>query len=102
MDAFRRGKLTKAEKKSRLEKVYGLGEKGTLYVIEFLKGKIHAGSCKVKNYLKRNLQYHQNNLFRNDQKQLYKELSGTVQADQQGWGNQILEWYLVYTSDSRQ
>ena len=59
------------DEQARLEKVYGLGEKGTLYVIELLKGKIHAGNCKVKNYLKRNQQYHQNNLFKNDQKQLY-------------------------------
>ena len=77
----KRGRLTNKVEKARLEKVYGLGEKGTLYVIELLKGKIHAGTCKVRNYLKRNLQFHQNNLFKNDQKQLYKELSGSVLTD---------------------
>jgi len=81
VDAFKRGNLKNVKEKARLEKVYGLGEKGTLYVIEFLKNKIHAGSCKVQNYLRRNVQFRQNNLFRNDQKQLYKELSGSAQMD---------------------
>ena len=79
VDAFKRGNLKNTVEKTRLEKVYGLGEKGTLYVIEFLKGKIHAGSCKLKSHLKRNLQFHQNTLFKNDQKQLYKELNGDSQ-----------------------
>ena len=81
VEEVKRGKLKKEKERSMLEKVYGLGEKGTLYVIEFLKGKIHAGSCKVKGYLERELQYHQNNLFKNDQKQLYKELGGSTQID---------------------
>ena len=81
VDAFMRGNLKNVKEKARLEQVYGLRENGTRYVIDVLKGKIHAGGCKVQNHLKRNLQFHQNNLFRNDQKQLYKELSGSVQAD---------------------
>ena len=75
------GNLKNAKEKARLENVYRLMEKGTLFVIEFLKGKIHAGSCKVQNYLRRNLQFRQNNLFRNDQKKLYQELSGSAQTD---------------------
>jgi hypothetical protein len=64
---------------ARLEKVYGLGENGTLYVAEFLKGKIHSGCCKVKGYVERELRFHQNNFFKNDKKQLYKELNGETQ-----------------------
>ena len=80
LDAVKKKKLKNVKEKKRLEQVYGLGEKGILYVQEILKGNIHAGACKVQNYLKRNLQFRQNNLFKNDQKQLYKELSGTGQG----------------------
>ena len=31
---------------------------------------------RTYSHLKRNLQFHQNTLFKNDQKQLYKELNG--------------------------
>ena len=74
------GRLKNSKELARLARVYGLGAKGILYVIEFLKGKIHAGSCKVRDYLKRNMQYQQNNLFKNDQKQLYSQLSGETQT----------------------
>ena len=51
VDAVKKKKLKNIKEKKRLEQVYGLGEKGILYVQEFLKGKIHAGACKVQNYL---------------------------------------------------
>ena len=63
-----------------MELAYGLADKGINYGVEFLKGKIHEGSCKVKSYEKRNLQYQQNTLFKNDQKQLYSELNGENQS----------------------
>ena len=81
VDAYKRGNLKNAEERARLERAYGLGAKGYLYVIAFLKGKIHSGTCKIRTYLKRELQYRQNTLFKNDQKQLYKELGGTSQTD---------------------
>ena len=81
VDAFKRGNLKNAKEKARLERTYGLGAKGYLYVIAFLKGKIHSGTCKIQSYLKRELQFRQNTLFKNDQKQLYKELGGTAQTD---------------------
>ena len=56
--------------KAKLEAKYGLGDRGFLYVEKLLKGKIHEGTCKDKSYEKRNLQYQQNTLFKNDQKQL--------------------------------
>ena len=73
--------MNNAEERARLERAYGLGAKGYLYVIAFLKGKIHSGKCKIQSYLKRELQFRQNTLFKNDQKQLYKELGGTAQTD---------------------
>lgn len=81
VDAYKRGNLKNVEERARLERTYGLGAKGYLYVITFLKGKIHSGTCKIQSYLKRELQYRQNTLFKNDQKQLYKELGGTSQTD---------------------
>ena len=55
--SVKKKKLKNVKDKKRLEQVYGLGKKGILYEQEFLKGKIHAGACKVQNYLKRNLQF---------------------------------------------
>lgn len=81
VDAYKRGNLKNVEERARLELTYRLGAKGYLYVIAFLKGKIHSGTCKIQSYLKRELQYRQNTLFKNDQKQLYKELGGTSQTD---------------------
>jgi hypothetical protein len=77
---MRRGKLKNAVEKARLEKKYALADKGFLFVEEFLKGKIHEASCKIRMYEKRLLQYQQNNLFKNDQKQLYQQLSGEGQS----------------------
>ena len=48
----------------RLTLAYGIAKKGINYVVQFLKGKIHEGSCKVKSYKKRNLQYQWNTLFK--------------------------------------
>ena len=81
LDAYKRGHLKNVKEKERLERTYELRAKGYLYAIAFLKGKIHSGTCKIQNYLKRELQFRQNTLFKNDQKQLYKELGGTSQTD---------------------
>ena len=55
-------------------------DKGLNYTEEFLKGKLHQGSCKIRGYVQRELQYKQNVLFKNDQKQLYAQLSGSSQS----------------------
>ena len=77
---MRRGRVKNTSTKAKLEAKYGLGDRGFLYVEELLKGKIHEGTCKVKSYEKRNMQYQQNTLFKNDQKQLYSQLSGEGQS----------------------
>ena len=65
----------------RLERTYGLKENGHRQVVEELKMKIRAGSCKVRYYVERKLGLHQNNLFRNDQSRLFKELDGDEKGD---------------------
>ena len=58
----------------RMDRAYGLMEKGTLSVREFLKSKIHSGSTKIRRFLEKGIQFHQNNLFKINQSQLYKQL----------------------------
>jgi hypothetical protein len=45
-------------------------------VSTFLKGKIESGSTKIRWFVERKVARRQNNLFQNNQKQLYKELGG--------------------------
>ena len=50
--------------------------KWTIHIINFLKQRITTAGAKILRYNQRNLQYHQNNMLRNDQRQFYKELDG--------------------------
>ena len=59
-----------------MNRSYGLNDKGIIHVINFLKQKITTAGEKICRFNQRNLQYHQNNMFRNNQKQFYKELDG--------------------------
>ena len=70
-----RWKPSSSEEK-RLNRVYGLKEKGAKEVCAFLKSKIHSGHIKCQKFLERKVQFHQNNLFRNNQSNLYAELNG--------------------------
>ena len=56
-------------------------EKGAKDVSALLKSRIHSGSVKVQRYLKRSVQFHQNNLFKNNQSYLDNELSGQVKVN---------------------
>ena len=60
-------------------------ERGALAVSSFLKNKIHAGSVKIRWYVEKRVARRQNNLFQNNQSQLYKELGG----DAKGRTNEI-------------
>ena len=55
---------------------YGMVDRGALAVSRFLKDKIRAASTKIKWFVGKCLKRRQNNMFKNNQKQLYKELSG--------------------------
>ena len=66
--------------KKRMNRKYKLDENGSKYVSEFLKQKIKTGSEKIKRYDKKNLQYHQNNQFRVNQKSFFKDIDGQSQS----------------------
>ena len=53
-------------------------DRGALAVGSFLKNKIHAGSTKIRWYVEKRVARRQNNLFQNNQSQLYKELGGNA------------------------
>ena len=72
----RKGKVGEAVR-AALERRYELTEKGTLAVSTLLKGKIQSASTKIRQHVEKVLRLRQNNLFRNNQSQLYKELNGT-------------------------
>ena len=78
-------KATRVSKKvtNRLNRRYDLVERGCLAVSTFLKGKIQSGSAKIKAYLKGLKRTRQNNLFKNNQSQLYKELGGIPRGSNQ-------------------
>ena len=59
-----------------LERRYQLRDRGALSVISFLKGKIKAGSTKIRWFVEKKVARRQNTLFKNNQSQLYKELGG--------------------------
>ena len=65
------------KRKERVGRIYGLRvDKGNIHVINFLKQRITTAGTKIRRYNRRNLRYHKNNIFRNDQRQFYKELDG--------------------------
>ena len=76
-----RGNELSKKVKVRLERLYELTPKGALGVKVSLKMKVQAGSTKIQRYQERNIQFHQNNLFKNNQSNLYKELSGQTKGD---------------------
>ena len=68
-------------KASHLERRYHLIESGALAVCAKLREKIRAGSVKVRNFIGKSVAYRQNNMSRNNQSQLYKELGGSARAE---------------------
>ena len=66
------------EEMERMDRSYGLSDKGTIHVKTILKQRITTAGARIRRYNQRNLQYHQNNMFRNDQRQIYKELDGKM------------------------
>ena len=71
------GKLND-EAMEKLDKKYNVLEKGYLLVSMFLKNKIQTGNIKIKNFENKMQQQWHNQLFKNNQSQLYKELSGSI------------------------
>ena len=65
----------------KLDKKYNLLEKGCFSVSTFLKNKIQTGSIKIKKIENKVQQQRHNQLFKNNQSQLYKELSGSINQE---------------------
>lgn len=76
VEEVRRGNKVGEKVRAELERKYQLTERGTVSVSAFLKNKIQAGSTKIRWHEDKKGARRQNNLFRNNQKQLFKELSG--------------------------
>ena len=67
IEELRKGNAMADRIRERLDRKYGLTEKGTLFVSTLLENKIHSGSTKIRWYLEANQRVRQNNLFRNNQ-----------------------------------
>ena len=76
VEEIRKGHKVGEKIRAELERKYQLTERGALSVSTFLKNKIQAGSTKIRWHEDKNGARRQNTLFRNNQKQLFKELRG--------------------------
>ena len=80
VEEVRKGTKLKAEVMSRFVHKYDLLEKGCLADATLLKNKIQSGSVKIKHFTEKTLQHRQNTLFKSNQSQVYKELSGKTKT----------------------
>jgi hypothetical protein len=65
------------EMMDRLKRKYDHVKKGTTAVVTMLRQKIQSGKTKIRWYVNSCKKVRQNNLFKNNQSQLYKELGKT-------------------------
>ena len=75
------GKKLKKKFVDILQRKYWLKQKGWKVVVEELRQRIKAKSCKVKRYQDRIKQFRKNRLFQTDQGKGYKELNGEEGSD---------------------
>ena len=78
VEEIRMGKNVREKVRRQLDRLYSLTDRGALTVGTFLKNKITAGATKIRWFEEKNLMRRQNNLFQNNQRQLFKELGGAV------------------------
>ena len=76
VEEIRKGSKVGEKLREVLERRYSLTERGAASVSTFLKGKIEAGSTKIRWFVERKVARRQNSLFQNNQRQVYKELGG--------------------------
>ena len=83
LERERRGEARGKRKRKikELNTKYRVKKKGINLVIEELKQRLIAKKNKVKRYQQRISQFRQNQLFRVNQKQVYKNLNGEKQGD---------------------
>ncbi|KXJ09544.1 hypothetical protein AC249_AIPGENE24002, partial [Exaiptasia diaphana] len=73
VEEFRKGMVLRSKVMDRLVRRYDIIEKGAVTVAALLRGKIQSGSLKIRGYVDSFTRVRQNNLFKNNQSQLYKE-----------------------------
>ena len=78
MEGTRKGKPASEKVRRELDQLYSLTDRGAFTVDNILKKQITAGAMKIRWFEGKNLMRLQNNLFQNSQRQLFKELGGTV------------------------
>ena len=70
---------------------------------ERMDQRITTAEGKIRRYSQRNLQYHQNNMFRNDQRQFYKgrdgKMNGQTKESTEFW-RKLLSEPVVHNRDS--
>ena len=81
VEELRKGTVLSKKIMDELNKRYQVVEKGTLSVLSLLKRKVKAGGLKIKGYVDNCAKVRQNILFKNNQRQLYKELGGKNNAN---------------------
>lgn len=80
VEEMRKGTTLGRKVLDRLKRKYQVVEKGTVAVAALLKGKIQSGKTKIRWYVNNCTKVRQNNLFKNNQSQLYKELGGRARS----------------------
>lgn len=78
VEEIRKGAEVNRKVREELNARYQLIDRGAVSVCTFLKNKIKAASTKIRWYEDGKTGRRQNNLFRNNQSQLYKELGGNT------------------------
>ena len=81
VEEVRKGSNVGEKVRKVLDRRYELTERGAASVSTFLKGKIQAGSTKIRWFVEKKVARRQNGLFQSNQKQLYKELGGGVNGN---------------------
>ena len=79
------------EERERMDRSYGVSDKGNIHVIHFLKQRIKY--CWSKDPSIQPLQYHRNNMFRSDQRQFYKELDEKMNGQTEAPDLLIYPWH---------
>ncbi|MEM7264394.1 MAG: reverse transcriptase domain-containing protein [Pseudomonadota bacterium] len=76
IDEIVKGSKVREVVRNRLERKYKILQNGTKSVCTMLRNKIKSASNKIRLSVGKSISRRQNNLFKNNQSQLYKELNG--------------------------
>ena len=86
----------------QLNRKYQVLKKGSVAVATLLKQKIHSRSIQIRWYVNSCTKVRQNNLFKNNQSQLYKELGGRAKLSQAPNGEEATKfWSGIWSVQKR-